>query len=97
MKPILFMAAAIGLAIPAAPALAGDVMVKYDDLALSTPAGQRTLDQRIHAAARKACEADAPMTGTRIRSTEASRCMEEAKRQVKRQVAAVIEQQRLGG
>ncbi len=97
MKPILCMAAAIGLAIPAAPALAGDVSVKYDDLALSTPEGQRTLDRRIHAAARKVCEADAPTTGTRIRSADSRRCVEDVKRQVKQQVAAVIEQQRLGG
>jgi len=97
MKPILCMAAAIGLAIPAAPALAGEITVKYDDLALSTPEGQRTLDRRIHAAARKVCEADAPTTGTRIRSEDARRCVEDVKRQVKQQVAAVIEQQRLGG
>lgn len=97
MKPILCMAAAIGLALTAAPALAGEVTVKYDDLALSTPEGQRTLDQRIHAAARKACEANAPTTGTRIKSNEARRCVEEAKRQVKQQVAAIMEQQRLGG
>ncbi len=71
--------------------------MKYDDLALSTPEGQRTLDQRIHAAARKACEADAAMTGTRLQSTEAKRCVAQAKVQVRRQVAAIIEQQRLGG
>ncbi|MBU0670424.1 MAG: UrcA family protein [Alphaproteobacteria bacterium] len=97
MKPILCIAAAIGLAIPAAPALARDVTVKYDDLALSTPAGQRVLDQRIDAAARKVCEADTTATGTRIRNSDARRCMEEAKRQVNRQIAAVLEQQRLGG
>lgn len=97
MKPILCMAAAIGLAIPAAPALAGDVTVKYDDLALSTPEGQRTLDQRINAAARKACEADVVRTGTRLASSDARRCVAEAKRQVTRQVAALIAQQRLGG
>lgn len=97
MKPILCMAAAIGLAIPAAPALAGDVTVKYHDLALSTPEGQRTLDRRIHAAARKVCDADAPRTGTRIIRDEALRCVDDVKRQVKRQVAAVIEQHRLGG
>lgn len=97
MKRILCIAAAIGLAVPATPALARDVTVKYDDLALSTPAGQRVLDQRIHAAARKACDADATATGTRIKNSDARRCMEEAKRQVKRQIAAVVEQQRLGG
>lgn len=97
MKRILFMAAAIGLAIPAAPALADEVTVKYDDLALSTPAGQRILEQRINAAARKACNADEIRTGTRIASKEATRCVADAKRQVTRQVAALIEQQRLGG
>ena len=97
MKPILCMALAIGLALPAAPALADEVAVKYDDLALSTPAGQRELDRRILVAARKACRADITNTGTRISSTEARRCVEQAQRQVKQQVAALIEQQRLGG
>ncbi len=97
MKPILCLAAAIGLAIPAAPALAGEITVKYDDLALSTPEGQRTLDRRIHAAARKACQANVPPTGTRIQSSDAQRCVAEAKRQVSRQVAVIMEQQRLGG
>lgn len=97
MKAILCMAAAIGLAIPAAPALADNVSVKYDDLALSTPAGQRVLEQRINAAARKACQADVATTGTRMESAEARRCVAEAKRQVTRQVAALIEQRRLGG
>ena len=97
MRAFLCMAAAIGLAIPAAPALANEVTVKYDDLELSTPAGQRVLEQRISAAARKACQAEVPRTGSRLNSTQAKRCVEEAKRQVKRQVAAVIEQHRLGG
>lgn len=97
MKPILYMAAAIGLAIPAAPALAADISVKYDDLALSTPEGQRELDKRILVAARKVCRADMPNTGTRISSSEARQCVAEAQRQVKQQVAALIRQQRLGG
>jgi UrcA family protein len=97
MKPILCMAVAIGLALPAAPALADEVTVKYDDLALSTSAGQRELDKRILVAARKVCRADMPNTGTRISSSEARRCIEQAQQQVKQQVATLIEQQRFGG
>lgn len=97
MKPILCMAVAVGLALPAAPALADEITVKYDDLALSTPAGQRTLDKRILVAARKACGADVPNTGTRIRSSEARKCVTQAQQQVKQQVATLIEQQRFGG
>jgi UrcA family protein len=97
MKPILCMAVAIGLALPAAPALADEITVKYDDLALSTPAGQRLLDRRIMIAAREACGADVSTTGTRISSPETRRCITDAQRRVKQQIAAVVEQRRLGG
>lgn len=99
MKTTLALIAALGLALPAAPALAQNepVDIKYKDLDLATPEGQAKLDRRIDKAARKACGADQSRTGTRIAKRDVTACVAAAKRQASQQMAAIIEQEKRGG
>ena len=101
MKKALLACAALGLVIPAVPAMAADVSVRTADLNLATKAGQATLQTRIDAAARQACEVGNASTGTRMGRLEAKRCVTKAKKlvekQLRNQIAAAAEQQRLGG
>lgn len=102
MKIFALAAATVGLAVTAAPAFAGSegkqsIDVSFADLNLSTPEGQETLDNRIEAAARKACGIDKVRTGTRIKSSSATRCYNSAMTSVKRQVASAIADQQRGG
>lgn len=90
-------AAAIGLALTAAPALAAPVAVQYDDLDLTTASGQKTLDRRLDSAAREACGYDRMTTGSRLRSSEAAACYRETKSQMKEKVAALVSNANLGG
>ena len=99
MKTSLALAAAIGLALPAAPVLAQQqsVGVQYSDLDLSSPEGQETLDRRIDRAARNVCGAGDTDMGTRVKSSAVRSCVKNAKKQVRAQIAAKIEEERLGG
>lgn len=72
------LCAALIAATPAA-ARSDNLVVKYADLDLSSPAGQKTLERRISAAARKFCGADAQNTGTRMRSAGTSECLTSAR------------------
>lgn len=93
--------AALGLALAATPAAAGtdgeSLRIEYRDLNLATSQGQEALDRRIDAAARKYCGADAKRTGTRIPSGKAKSCVAQVRSAAHQQVAALIEEQRLGG
>ena len=99
MKISLALIAAAGLAVFAAPVAAENqsVTVEYKDLNLSSPKGQKILERRIDAAARQVCGADSTVTGTRIVDREALACMAKAKRQLEAKIAALVEDQRLGG
>lgn len=98
MKATLIMAlAASCVVLTAAPATAEDMRVEYSDLNLATKAGQKALDRRIDSAARNFCNYDAVVTGSRVKSSDATRCYREAKAEAKKQLAAIIENQRLGG
>ena len=96
-----FAMSAFALAPASALALPGErsetVDVRFADLDLSSDAGRATLDRRIEAAARKACRVGSSQTGTRISALEAKRCVARATNQVRNQIAAVEEQQRMGG
>ena len=99
--PILALAATATL-LTGAPALAGKsnedaMVVHYADLDLNTTAGQKTLETRIDAAAKKYCTVGAYNTGTRITSSKAKKCYREAKRLASRQFAKVMDETRLGG
>ena len=103
MKTFAITAAALGLALTGAPALA-DAPVERETMKLSlagidlaTPEGQAELDRRIDQAAREICQLDRQHTGTRIRSREAKECYKTAKASAEKQVAAIIENRRRGG
>lgn len=99
MKKTLVALAAIGLAIPAVPAVAQgqSLDIPYADLNLATPEGQDQLDRRIEDAARKVCGGDRPVTSTRIKSRANSTCVASVKKQAKAQIASIVEERRLGG
>lgn len=98
--PMLALAAAATM-LTAAPALADeagpDMVVRYADLDLTTEAGQKTLEWRIDAAAKRFCGVGAQTTGSRLKSSQASQCYREAKRLATQQFAALIGDERMGG
>ena len=102
MKMFAIAAAAVGLAVTATPALAGNSIVKTVEvtavgLDLSTPEGQRILDKRVEAAAREVCGVETISTGTRIKSLNERSCYRKALAGAKRQVATAVADQQLGG
>lgn len=102
MKTFAIAGAAIGLAISAAPALAGGTDVRTDsftiaDINLETAEGQKVLDQRIKRAAKNVCRVADIRTGSRLKSPEVQACFAKAKANAKSQVAAIQYDQRRGG
>ena len=84
--------AALAAALPALAlsnaALADTAQLRYNDLDLSTEAGQAELARRVDAVARKACTPET-ITGSRIPNRSAQeRCIVDAKRQIETQLAA---------
>lgn len=90
-------AAAAGALLAAQPAIAESQTVHYQDLDLSTPAGQKKLESRIDKAAKDICGLNDVATGTRIRDRDAEECVARAKQQIEQQLAAVIERHNAGG
>ncbi|WP_284123919.1 UrcA family protein [Parerythrobacter aestuarii] len=101
MKTPLIALAAFATAMTGAPALAEEqtesMVVQYDDLDLTSEAGQATLEFRIDSAAKKFCRVDAIQTGSRVKNRTATKCYKEAKRLATRQFAQVVEEARMGG
>lgn len=102
MKTFAIAAAAVGLAVTATPALAGNSIVQTIEvtaagLDLSTPEGQRMLDKRVEAAARNVCGVESVSTGTRIRSLNERTCYQKALAGAKRQIATLVADQQRGG
>jgi UrcA family protein len=99
IKSIALALAAASVALPAAAADAPrvSVRVEYSDLDLATPAGQEELERRLDRAARTICGVDNVKTGTRLPSSWARRCMREARIDLDRQFAALIERHSSGG
>ena len=91
------VAAALGLALCAVPAMAAPVAVQYGDLDLATAQGQKTLDNRLDSAAREACGYDKITTGSRLPSSAAAACYKQAKAQLKEKVASLVSNANLGG
>jgi UrcA family protein len=60
--------------------------VRFADLNLASPAGQAALDRRVEGAARRVCEAAAPVGSRSANRTHEGRC----KAQVRQQVAAAL-------
>lgn len=100
-KTTSIAAAVLGLALTAAPALAGSVSVSYRDLDLSTAEGKAKLQHRVDAAARAVCSARRPMTGSILPAPVDKECFETARAEVTQQVASAIDNapqgSRLGG
>ena len=101
MKALTLAAAALGLAVTATPALAGDEApkgkVSLSGLDLSTAEGQKMLDQRIDRVARDICEVDKVQTGSRLKSRAVRDCYNKARKSAKQQVAAAIAERQRGG
>lgn len=101
MKSLTLAAAALGLAVTATPALAGDQAptgkVSLSGLDLSTAEGQKMLDQRIDRVARDICEVDKTHTGSRLQSRTVRDCYRKARLSAKKQVVAAIAERQSGG
>lgn len=93
----LVFAAAAGALLAAQPAIAQSQAVTYADLDLSTPQGQKKLEQRIDRAAKEVCGINAPTTATRLPPPEAYQCVKQAKQQIQQKLAAVTDRQKAGG
>ncbi|HEX7711665.1 MAG TPA: UrcA family protein [Sphingomonadaceae bacterium] len=96
LMPLIFAAAA-GALLAAQPAIAESLAVPYDDLDLSTPQGQKKLEQRIDKAAKQVCGVNSAVTGTRLPSPEAHECVKQAKQEIGRKLAALFDRQKAGG
>lgn len=95
LKTVLFAAAAVfATAATAAPVLAKDVTVRYGDLDLATAKGQADLSRRINRAAKSACDFHSE---PRIPSLEAVKCYRQARAKAGTEMAAIVEESRLGG
>jgi UrcA family protein len=97
MTKIPLVVAAIALALPTVPTVAEERTVSYADLNLASPEGQKALERRIANALEEVCEVPKVRTGTRLKSRSAQRCVDEASRNAKEQVAVILEQKGLGG
>lgn len=98
MKRIL-VAAAIVASLGTSPfAFANDsVPIEYRDLDLTTAEGKRTLDMRVERAARTICGMGATQTGTRIQSRQTRACYRNALLKARKNVAALVQNEQLGG
>ena len=88
------VAAALGLA--ASGAAAQDMVVKYDDLDLTSAKDQKALERRIDAAARTFCKVKGLQTGSRVNRAQTS-CIAQAREDARSQMAALIGRQALPG
>ena len=94
--PLIALAASLAM-LTAIPASAETVTVEHRDLNLSSAEGQAALDQRIDRAARQVCGLDDARTATRLAPLKDKKCYRQAKAEVKKQVAAAVAAQQLGG
>ncbi len=95
-RSALAFAGAIGFLLAAQPVLAESVTVTYDDLDLSSEAGQKELDHRIDNAARKVCGLDQKDVGSLIPSREARDCYRDARKQIEKRVATLTQTKTAG-
>ena len=96
MKRILAAAALAAMTVSAASTAHAETL-KYNDLELSTKAGQKELDRRIARAARSYCQAQLKPTGTRIQSRGTVECVRGVKQELSEKVAAAVGETRMGG
>lgn len=89
--------ALMGAAAPALAKSSADMVVKYSDLNLNSPSGQKTLERRIDKAAREFCGMGRKSTGTRIPASQDTDCYRQAKALATQQMAKLVDGTRLGG
>lgn len=97
MKKSFIALAAIGAALAGAPVSAQNIKIEYRDLNLATAEGQAALENRVTKAARKVCGYNDLRTGTRGATRDMRRCLVQAKKSAKAQVASLVDDNRLGG
>lgn len=97
IKSLTTLSAVMATALVALPASAETAQIHYSDLNLATEAGQRAFDKRVERAARKVCGMNELRTGTRTATPAMHRCYTDAKKSARQQLAAVTDEQRLGG
>ena len=97
IKSLSALSAVLAAALLALPASAETAQIHYNDLNLASDAGQRAFEKRVEQAARKVCGMNALHTGTRTVTPAMRRCFDDAKNSARRQLAAAINEQRLGG
>lgn len=71
--------------------------VTHTDLDLTTPEGVEELDRRIDRAAKQVCGMNEVEVGTRARTREGRQCYRDAKRQLERQFAQIVNDAQRGG
>ena len=101
MKTPLIALAGCAILMACAPASAEtgnpDMVVDYADLDLRSDAGQKTLDRRIDAAARKYCSVGEVRTGSRLQSKASTTCFKEARKIARKAMAPIVSDAQLGG
>ncbi|MXP47860.1 UrcA family protein [Altererythrobacter luteolus] len=97
MKRPLIALAAITTMAAAAPAFAEEIQVNHHDLNLTTIEGQQTLDRRVDRAAKRVCGYNELRSGSRFVTPSMRSCLAKAKAGANSQVAAIVDDKRLGG
>lgn len=91
MMKAIVCASALAACLPAAAAASDTVVqqevVRFDDLNLGSPAGIKTLERRINAAARRVCNYHDPRGSSYLVPKEVSDCMDNALASARQQVA----------
>ena len=102
MKTLLWSLAALAAA-ATSPVMAADntetatATVRYDDLRLGTPQGQKRLERRLNQAARQVCGMNEQRSGTRIRPAEETQCYRQARATAMQRYASLVAANQLGG
>ena len=96
-RPQYAIAAFFGALLAAQPVLAETAAITYDDLDLTTAEGKAELDRRVDKAAKDICGYSELMVGSRIVPAEARKCYKDALKQIKKSVAAIVNNKAAGG
>ena len=97
MKKSILAIVSLGAAMATTPALAESKQVGFNDLNLASIEGQETLERRINHAARQVCGYSELKTGTRVATPAMRSCFAKAKKSATAQMAAAVNERRLGG
>ena len=95
-------ALALAVAVVAVPAAAAEeqaptIGVHYNDLDLTTAAGQKQLDLRLERAAREVCGMNETAVGSHLRSNHSVACYREARRNLDREFAELVSRKTAAG